>query len=397
MMTTGRREARNNKMNEELNRFVIDNDDDDNDDDDAEFNENDEEFVENPNDFIKKQQQQQQQKATNKCVSFRVVIVGIVLLIAFVAILLNVFSLENNTTKTVDYNTTTSDSYSSDNSNNSSIGNATDVIHMETREIGPEVHMPVISIGTGGLEMDKAKEIVSTWLKVGGRGIDTALLYHNQENVQQAILDSGVPREDVFITTKIPTCEKDQQTIMEQIEKDLYLLGTDYVDLMLIHNAGDSDDCWRTWQTLEQYYWKNVCRAIGVSNFRPKDLKPLLEKAEILPAVNQIELNVVDVDYETVNYTTTHGIIVQAYSPLGRSSVHGDDIPHNEIVQSIAKNYGVTTYQIAMKWILQHDWIATFQSSSEKHQIVDVDVFDFTLSDAEMKLLDEISAGGGGS
>jgi len=124
-----------------------------------------------------------------------------------------------------------------------------------------------------------------------------------------------------------------------------------------------------------------------VSNFASSDLEPLLKQGSIVPHVNQIKLNLFQRDKDTVGYCTNHGIVVEAYTPLGKGRVD-----HHPVVQSIAHSHNVTTYHIALKWILQHDWILTFQSSSEKHQATDAAVFDFMLSKKEMQALDRISS-----
>lgn len=261
---------------------------------------------------------------------------------------------------------------------------------MDTKEIAPGVFMPVLSIGTGGLESQKAYSIVSDWLALGGTGIDTALNYHNQDSVQRAIEDAhAATREDLFLTTKIPDCNATQ--VAQNIEDDLALLNTSYVDLMLLH-APRRGDCLQAWKILEDYYASNRTRAIGVSNFRPSDLEPLLQGGSIVPHVNQIRLNLLDWDKDTIEYCTQHGIVVEAYSPLGRGS---GKVVHHPLVEQIATSHKVSAYQIALRWILQHGWIGTFQSSSREHQATDADVFGFSLTLDEMNQLDGIGNSAG--
>lgn len=248
--------------------------------------------------------------------------------------------------------------------------------------------MPVMSIGTGGIEnsANNTYEIVSNWLQLGGTAIDTALNYYNQDQVRQAIKDNAVLRSRVFITTKIPDCNV--SNVRANLLQDLKLLETTHVDLMLIHGPRRGN-CIEAWKLLEEFYHLNQTRAIGVSNFRQKDLKPIVQHGNIVPHVNQIKLNLLVKDVETINYCTRHGIVIEAYSPLGGRD--GMDIVHHPVVQRIAHAYNLTTYQIALKWILQHGWILTFQSSSQKHQAVDADVFHFTLKDKDMTELDAMS------
>lgn len=261
-------------------------------------------------------------------------------------------------------------------------------LFMETKEIAPDVYMPVMSIGTGGREKRDAKQIVSNWLELGGTAIDTALNYNNQDVVRQAMEEqSNISRTDIFITTKIPDCNV--SAIKNNVAQDLKLLGTSYIDLMLIHGPRNGD-CVEAWKILEEYYIQNVTRAIGVSNFRKAHLEPLLS-GRIVPHVNQIALNLFVKDTETLLYAENHGITIEAYSPLGRGGTRGGSISHNLVVQRVAAAHNVTPYQIALRWILQHGWVLTFQSSSQNHQAVDADVFTFTLSTDEMNALDGIS------
>lgn len=250
------------------------------------------------------------------------------------------------------------------------------------RQIAHGVRMPVLSIGTGGLESKEAYTIVQDWLGLGARGVDTAWIYRDQEVVAKAISDLGVPRGEVFITTKIPGCAD----VKAMVEADLKQLGTDYLDLLLIHFPR-MGDCSQAWTVLEDFHARGVLKAIGVSNFRKSNLEALLKTAKVVPAVNQIEHNVLNHDDETIAFSEANNITIEAYSPLGRSN-HSGDIPGNEAIQAIAASHNVSAYQVALKWILQHGHILTFQSTSQQHQQVDADLFGFNLTKEEMSTLD---------
>jgi len=268
-------------------------------------------------------------------------------------------------------------------------------MNMRTKQIAPGVEMPVLSIGTGGIERMYANEIITNWLELGGRGIDTALNYKNQENVRDSIVafiskpNTTTTRKDLFVTTKVPNCENVGRTV----KKDLQELDMEYIDLVLIHNPRSGGNCTQAWTELESFFASNEARTIGVSNFDKKDLEPILRIAKVKPHVNQIRLNVLQNNPDTIDYSTQHGIMIQSYSPLGRNntSSRGVDIPGNPTIQRIASIHNVTTYQIAIKWIVQHGWITTFQSSSKEHQAVDANVFSFTLTSNEMEELDGLS------
>jgi len=253
-------------------------------------------------------------------------------------------------------------------------------------EIAPGVRMPLVSIGTGGLERPAATQITSTWLGLGGRGVDAAWVYKNQDFVRQGIADSGVPREQLFITSKIPGCVDARHFV----EDDLKLLNTTYLDLLLIHFPGPvKAECPGTWKVLEDYHARGVLKAIGISNFKSADVEDLLKSAKVRPAVNQIQHNILAHDDATIATCQAHNIAIEAFSPLGRHG-HSGDIPGNPTIQAIAAKHSVSSYQVALRWILQHGHSLTFQSSSAKHQAADADLFGFNLTTAEMSTLDTL-------
>jgi len=266
---------------------------------------------------------------------------------------------------------------------------ASATVDIPTRLIAADTYMPVISIGDGGQESSEALAITSTWLSQGGRGIDTAFVYGNQKTVAQVIADSGLKREDLFITTKIPGCYDADK----YVQTDLEQLGLDYIDLMLIHfprgNFPLRGNCSATWETLEGYHDRGVLKAIGVSNFKRSHLESLKKTLRVSPHVNQIQLNVLAHDDDTIAATLELGTFVEAYSPLGRSGQSGD-IPGNPTIQKIAAAHNVSTYQVAVKWVLQSGHILTFQSSSATHQAADADVFHFEITDEEMAELNAL-------
>jgi len=257
-------------------------------------------------------------------------------------------------------------------------------VNIPAKLIAPDVNMPVISIGDGGQEKGEAETITTAWLSQGGRGIDTALMYGNQQTVGKVIADSGLKREDLFVTTKIPGCSDADANV----KKDLEQLGLDYIDLMLIHFP-NGHDCSDAWATLEKYHEQGVLKAIGVSNFKRSHFDSLKKTMKVTPHVNQIQLNVLLHDDDQIAATLELGTLVEAYSPLGRAGQSGD-IPGNPTIQTIAAAHNVSTYQVAIKWILQSGHILTFQSTSAAHQASDADVFNFELTDSEMAELNAL-------
>jgi len=248
--------------------------------------------------------------------------------------------------------------------------------------------MPVISIGTWteGTPAN-ATLIVTNWLQLGFRGVDTAYVYFDQKEVAAAIASAGVKRSDVFITTKIPGCFDAAQFV----ESDLKQLNTDYLDLVLIH--GPIGFCSGTWKVLEDYYAKGVIKAIGVSNFNVKQLTSLMQGATVAPAVNQIAYSVFEHDDATVDYCVGHNITVEAYSPLGspgRAKNGTRSVFTDPTVTQIAQAHNVSQAQVALRWIAQGGHVLTVLSESAAHQANDADIFRFSLTPAEMDTLSGI-------
>lgn len=257
------------------------------------------------------------------------------------------------------------------------------VANLPTKEIAPGVELPLVNIGTwlAGSKTEDAHTITKNWLSQGFRGIDTAYIYNDQKDIAAAIAESGIPREEIFITSKFPACA----AAASGIESDLKQLNTNYIDLMLIHSPIGLD-CPGTWKVMEEYVANGKLRSIGVSNFNVKQMQNIMNKAKIPIAVNQIEYNVFSHDEEIISFCDAHNITVEAYSPLGgangKSSVFSD-----ETVKAIAAKYKVSAAQVALRWIVQRKHTIAVLSSSVEHQANDADLWSFTLADDEMDTL----------
>jgi diketogulonate reductase-like aldo/keto reductase len=260
-------------------------------------------------------------------------------------------------------------------------------VNVPTTEIAPGVQMPIVSIGTwtsDGHAGEDASKIVGNWLGQGGLGIDTALVYGDQAKVAKAIADSGLKREEVFITTKIPGCGAAQASI----NQDLKQLNTSYIDLLLIHNhAGGS--CSNTWKVLEDNVKNGKLKSIGISNFNAKNIEDLMKDATITPAVNQIQYNVFSHDEDVIAACRANKITVEAYSPLA-PPYSGKSVLKEPTVTDIAKAHNVSAFQVALKWIAQRGDTLTVLSSNAEHQASDADLWSFTLADDEMTKLGAI-------
>lgn len=255
-------------------------------------------------------------------------------------------------------------------------------------ELHNGVQMPYLGLGVY-LSKDGEEVInaVKEALNHGYRHIDTAAIYENEEGVGEGIRQSNVPREDVFLVSKVWNTDQGYETTLEAFEASLNRLGTDYLDLYLIHwPKGDlSKD---TWRALESLYREKRVRAIGVSNFLKHHLEDLLGTAEIVPMVNQMEFHPYLVQQELMDFCSSHQIQYEAWSPLMQGNIFDLDI-----MKDMAAKYNKTIAQIVLRWDLQKG-VVTIPKSSKKERIkANSELFDFTLSDEDVKLLDSLDKG----
>jgi len=253
------------------------------------------------------------------------------------------------------------------------------------------VEIPILGFGTYKIEDDAtALNSVREAIKAGYRHIDTASFYKNEENVGNGINEGlkfiGLKREDIFVTTKVWNTEQGYKNTLHAFNNSLQRLNMDYVDLYLIHWPVTKDyaDEWQdrikeTWKAMEKLYNEGKIRAIGVSNFLVHHLQELMSACEIKPMVNQIEFHPGHNQKETVEFCKKHGIVVEAWSPLGRGV-----ILENELLSEIAKRYNKTIAQICIRWIIQQDIVALPKSVTQKRIKSNFEIFDFELSKEDM-------------
>ena len=244
--------------------------------------------------------------------------------------------------------------------------------------------MPPIGFGTWKLAAgEECETAVKAAIAAGYRLIDTAKFYGNEQSVGRAVKESGVPREEIFVTTKLwPTDFFDPR---KAFEKSLRELGLDYLDLYLIHWPVPAIPK-GVWQALEQLADEKLARAIGVSNYGIGDIERLLGYARIAPAVNQIKFSPFDFAEESLARCKEHGILVEAYSPLTRGASLGD-----ETIQNIAQKHGKTPAQVMLRWCVQHGTVPLPKASHSEHMHENLQVFDFTLGEDDMRALDQLS------
>lgn len=240
-----------------------------------------------------------------------------------------------------------------------------------------QVQIPAVGIGTFMMTPDQAEQAVVDALACGYRMIDTAQAYMNERAVGRGIKRSGVAREDIFISTKIWAS---QYLTEGTVEKSLELLGTDYIDLMFIHQP--AGDFMAGYRKLEKAYKEGKIKSIGISNFQGEKLKKLLDECEIKPHVIQMEAHPYYRDEETIAALAPCGCCVMAWYPLG----HGDHALLEEpVVKELAEKYGKSTAQVILRWHTQVGNIVIPGSTNPEHIKANLDIFDFELTDEEMK------------
>ncbi|HLY33811.1 MAG TPA: aldo/keto reductase [Jatrophihabitantaceae bacterium] len=241
--------------------------------------------------------------------------------------------------------------------------------------------MPQLGFGVFKVPNHETAKAVATALHAGYRLIDTAAMYGNEEGVGQAIADSGIPRRDLFITTKLNNDAHGRATALRAFEDSRRRLGLDYVDLYLIHWPLPKQDKYvETWQALETLYRDGATRAIGVSNFQVAHLQRLLDETDTVPAVNQIELHPYLVQDELRRFHAEHGIVTEAWSPIAR----GGTLLADPIVVALAAKYARTPAQIVIRWHLQLGNVTIPKSVTPARIQENLDVFDFELADDDV-------------
>jgi diketogulonate reductase-like aldo/keto reductase len=256
----------------------------------------------------------------------------------------------------------------------------------ETITLHNGVKMPQLGFGVFKVKNgNETVESVNKAIEVGYRAIDTAAIYENEEGVGQAIRECGVPREELFITSKVWNTEQGYETTLKAFEDSLNRLGLEYLDLYLIHWPG-KDKYLETWRALEKLYKDGKVKSIGVSNFHVHHLENLLANSEVKPVVNQIELHPLLTQVEIRDYCAKHEIKVESWSPLGRGN-----LLEEPTINHIAKKHGKSSAQVLIRWHLQHDLVVIPKSITPSRIKENAQVFDFSLSLNEMNQIDALN------
>ncbi|MGC4019683.1 MAG: aldo/keto reductase [Muricomes sp.] len=244
-------------------------------------------------------------------------------------------------------------------------------------------------LGLGVFQTPQGESTVNSvkWaLEAGYRHIDTAKIYGNEFEVGKAILESQVPREDIFLTTKLWNEDIRAERTREAFEESLKALQTDYVDLYLIHWPTDKFE--KAWPVMEELYHEGKIKSIGLSNFHRSHLEKILEIAEVKPVVNQIESHPYMSNQELIDLSKSMGIEVEVWSPLGGT---GGNVLEDETLNKLAQKYGKSPAQIVLRWDIQREVIVIPKSVHKDRIISNMDIFDFELTDEDMKAISQLN------
>lgn len=262
----------------------------------------------------------------------------------------------------------------------------------EMKKLSNGVEVPVIALGTWFIDDDKAADAVRTAVQIGYRHVDTAQAYGNERGVGEGIRTCGVPRGQLFVTSKVAAEHKTYEAAAASIDKTLADMGLDYLDMMIIHSpqpwdkVNQSDDRYvegnrAAWRALEDAYKAGKLRAIGVSNFLQTDIESLWETAQIKPMVNQVLCHISNSPLELIDDCQKKGIVMEAYSPVA----HGEALK-NKAIAAMAEKYDVTIPQLCIRFDIQLGMIVLPKTENPEHMKTNVAV-DFVITDEDMETL----------
>jgi 2,5-diketo-D-gluconate reductase A len=254
------------------------------------------------------------------------------------------------------------------------------VTSVPTIRLNNGVEIPQLGFGVFQIPPDRTAEATRTALEVGYRHIDTAQMYGNEKGVGEGIRDSGIPREEVFVTSKLNNNRQTRDDILRSFDESLAALGFDQLDLFLVHwpLPGVSDYVAR-WKVMEEIYASGRARAIGVSNFQPHHLRNLFADTEVRPAVNQVEVHPYLANDEVRTFGAQHEIVTEAWSPIAKGTVTADPV-----ITEIAERLGRTPAQVTLRWHVQRGDVVFPKSVTRSRVEENFALFDFELDEAAM-------------
>ena len=265
-------------------------------------------------------------------------------------------------------------------------------MYSKTLALSNGIVVPQLALGTWFIDDDKTAEAVREALKIGYRHVDTAQAYANERGVGEGVRTAGIPREELFVTTKVAAEHKDYESAARSIDESLAAMGLDYLDMMIIHSpqpwveVNQSDDRYfegnlEVWRALTDAYKAGKIRAIGVSNFQKEDIDNIWDNAEVKPMVNQVLCHISNTPLDLIDYCQSKGRVMEAYSPVA----HGEALKNPKIAEMAAK-YGVTIPQLCIRYDLQLGMITLPKTANPEHMKSNADV-DFEISSEDMEAL----------
>ena len=268
-------------------------------------------------------------------------------------------------------------------------------MYSKTLALSNGIVVPQLALGTWFIDDDKTAEAVREALKIGYRHVDTAQAYANERGVGEGVRTAGIPREELFVTTKVAAEHKDYESAARSIDESLAAMGLDYLDMMIIHSpqpwveVNQSDDRYfegnlEVWRALTDAYKAGKIRAIGVSNFQKEDIDNIWDNAEVKPMVNQVLCHISNTPLDLIDYCQSKGIVMEAYSPVA----HGEALKNPKIAEMAAK-YGVTIPQLCIRYDLQLGMITLPKTANPEHMKSNADV-DFEISSEDMEALKHV-------
>ena len=260
---------------------------------------------------------------------------------------------------------------------------------MQTVTLNNGVEMPILGLGVYQLtEPGECERVVSEALELGYRSIDTAASYRNEEAVGRAIAASGIPRDELFITSKVWIQDAGEKPARAAFERSLERLGLDYLDLYLIHQP--MGDVYGSWRALENLNKEGLSRAVGVSNFYPDRLVDLILHNEITPAVNQVETHPFHQQVEAQKVMQEYNVQIESWGPFAEGK---NDLFTNPTLTAIAEEHGKSVAQVVLRWLIQRGVVVIPKSARRERLDENISVFDFTLSDAQMADISTLDTG----
>ena len=259
---------------------------------------------------------------------------------------------------------------------------------MEYVTLNNGVKMPILGYGVYQTPPEETERCVLEALETGYRSIDTAQVYYNEEGVGNALAKCGIPREEIFITTKVWISNAGYEKAKESIRESLRKLQTDYVDLLLIHQP--FGDYYGTYRAMEEAYKEGKARALGVSNFYPDRYLDLFHFAEIKPAVNQVETHVFQQQKTERKYMEKYGTQVMSWGPFAEGK---NDYFQNPVLKEIGDKHGKSVAQTALRFLIQNGVIVIPKSVHKNRMEENLNIFDFTLTEEEMKRIEALDTG----